>query len=97
MPRVVGIDPGTLSFDFCGLEDGRPFLASSLPAHVARDPALVLEQLTAALPLDLIAAPSGYGCRSSRSSRRPSASSPSLSWSALRTGGGLRRWARCVP
>jgi len=61
MPRVVGIDPGTLSFDFCGLEDGRPFLASSLPAHVARDPALVLEQLTAALPLDLIAAPSGYG------------------------------------
>src|SRR5262245_39027782 len=62
MPRVVGIDPGTLSFDLFGLDDGRPFLDESLAAaDVARPPALVVDRLRAASPLDLVVAPSGYG------------------------------------
>jgi predicted butyrate kinase (DUF1464 family) len=62
MPRVVGIDPGTLSFDLFGLHDGRPFLDESLaPADVARNPALLVDRLRAASPLDLVVAPSGYG------------------------------------
>jgi predicted butyrate kinase (DUF1464 family) len=61
MRRVVGIDPGTVTFDLCGLEDGRPFLASSEPSEATREPRRLVELLTAALPLDLIAAPSGYG------------------------------------
>jgi len=61
VPRVVGVDPGTISFDLCGLEDGRPFLDFSAPAEAARDPRYLVDRLVAALPLDLIAAPSGYG------------------------------------
>jgi predicted butyrate kinase (DUF1464 family) len=62
MPRVIGVDPGTLSFDLCGLDDGRVFLDVSISAEeAARTPALLVEHLTAAGPVDLIAAPSGYG------------------------------------
>ena len=62
MPRVVGIDPGTVSFDILGLQDGRVFLEHSVPsAEVARRPEALVEVLQAALPLDLIAGPSGYG------------------------------------
>jgi predicted butyrate kinase (DUF1464 family) len=60
--RVVGIDPGTQSVDLCGLADGRVFLAASVAAEDVRGaPAAVVDALSAALPLDLIAAPSGYG------------------------------------
>lgn len=62
MPRVVGIDPGTVSFDVLGLEDGEAFLDRSLStSEVARRPETLLGVLQAALPLDLIAGPSGYG------------------------------------
>jgi predicted butyrate kinase (DUF1464 family) len=62
MPRVIGVDPGSLSFDLCGLDDGRVFLDVSIAAEeAARSPALLVDYLTAALPVDLIAAPSGYG------------------------------------
>jgi predicted butyrate kinase (DUF1464 family) len=62
MPRVVGIDPGTVSFDVLGLEDGQAFLDRSLPtSEVARRPETLVGVLQAALPLDLIAGPSGYG------------------------------------
>jgi predicted butyrate kinase (DUF1464 family) len=62
MPRVVGVDPGTVSFDLCGLDDGRVFLEASVPTEdAARAPELLVERLLAAGPLDLIAAPSGYG------------------------------------
>ena len=62
MPRVVGVDPGTQSFDLCGLADGEVFLAESIAADDARRaPAALVARLEAAGPLDLIAAPSGYG------------------------------------
>ncbi len=62
MPRVIGIDPGTVTIDLCGLDDGRLFLDESLPtAEALRDPDELIARLEAAAPLDLIAGPSGYG------------------------------------
>ena len=62
MPRVVGIDPGTVSFDVVGLENGEAFLGRSIAtSEVARRPESLLGLLQEALPLDLIAGPSGYG------------------------------------
>lgn len=62
MARVIGIDPGTLSFDLCGLEDGRVFLDRSLPtADVIAKPQLLVDPLSGARPTELIAGPSGYG------------------------------------
>jgi predicted butyrate kinase (DUF1464 family) len=62
MPRVIGIDPGTISLDVCGLDDGRVFLDRSWPTSEAlANPSLLLDVLEAAAPLDLVAGPSGYG------------------------------------
>jgi len=62
MPRVIGIDPGTVSIDLCGLEDGRVFLDRTFPTTAAlADPAGFIAMLAAAGPLDLIVGPSGYG------------------------------------
>jgi predicted butyrate kinase (DUF1464 family) len=62
MPRVIGIDPGTVSIDLCGLDEGRVFLDRSWPtAEALADPARLILELEAAGPLDLVAGPSGYG------------------------------------
>jgi predicted butyrate kinase (DUF1464 family) len=62
MPRVIGIDPGTISIDICGLDDGRLFLDESLPtADALRDPAAFVQRLKDAGRIDLVAGPSGYG------------------------------------
>jgi predicted butyrate kinase (DUF1464 family) len=65
MTRVIGIDPGTLSIDLCGLDNGRVFLDRSLPTSEAlADPAALVALLDAAhrdAPIDLVAGPSGYG------------------------------------
>src|SRR5256885_3141290 len=62
MPRVIGIDPGTVSIDLCGLDDGRLFLDRSWPtAEALADPARFVAELEAAGPLDLVVGPSGYG------------------------------------
>jgi predicted butyrate kinase (DUF1464 family) len=65
VPRVIGIDPGTVSIDFCGLEDGAVFLDRSLPtAEALANPAVivgVLEEAHRTASLDLVAGPSGYG------------------------------------
>ena len=62
MPRVIGIDPGTISIDVCGIEDGRVFLDRSLPtAGALADPSTFVALLQDHAPLDLVVGPSGYG------------------------------------
>jgi predicted butyrate kinase (DUF1464 family) len=59
---VIGIDPGTISIDLCGLEDGRLFLDRSLPtADALADPSAFVALLRTHMPLDLVVGPSGYG------------------------------------
>src|SRR3954453_20833326 len=65
MPRVIGIDPGTVSVDLCGLDNGAVFLDRTLPtADALANPAVIIDILDAAhrtAPVDLVAGPSGYG------------------------------------
>jgi predicted butyrate kinase (DUF1464 family) len=62
LSRVAGIDPGTLSIDACGLEDGRLFLDATWPtAELQADPRPLIDALLAGGPVDLVAGPSGYG------------------------------------
>lgn len=62
MPRVVGIDPGTVSFDLCGLEDGDPSFVDSLPtSEVVDDPARLARAAGRHGPPDAVVGPSGYG------------------------------------
>jgi predicted butyrate kinase (DUF1464 family) len=62
MPRVVGVDPGTISIDVCGLDAGEPYLDRSIPtAEALADPAGFVALLRGESPPDLIAGPSGYG------------------------------------
>jgi predicted butyrate kinase (DUF1464 family) len=62
MPRVIGIDPGTVSIDLCGLDEGRVFLDESFPtAEALHDPDAFVARLRAAGQVDLIVGPSGYG------------------------------------
>jgi predicted butyrate kinase (DUF1464 family) len=60
--RTIGIDPGTVSIDVCGLEDGRVFLDRSFPtAQALENPSTLLAVLESAGDLDLVTGPSGYG------------------------------------
>src|SRR5688572_5359389 len=62
VPRVIGIDPGTVSIDVCGLDDGRLFVDETLPTREAlSDSGRFVARLESFLPLDLVAGPSGYG------------------------------------
>jgi predicted butyrate kinase (DUF1464 family) len=62
MPRVIGIDPGTVSLDVCGLVDGRVDLDLTLPTDEAlADPERFIATLTAGGRPDLVVGPSGYG------------------------------------
>ncbi|MBA3317212.1 MAG: DUF1464 family protein [Gemmatimonadales bacterium] len=62
MPRVVGIDAGTVSLDVCGLIDGRLSLDLTWPtADAIADPEGFIAGLSAAGEPDLVVAPSGYG------------------------------------
>lgn len=62
MARTVGIDPGTVTFDVCGLVDGEVFLDRSLPtAEIVREPESLISLLSEGGVPDLIAGPSGYG------------------------------------
>ncbi|EHR77696.1 hypothetical protein OCC_09746 [Thermococcus litoralis DSM 5473] len=59
--RIIGVDPGTKSFDIIGLEDGKIKLDLSFPSEVvAEEPSKIVRTLEE-FSADLIIGPSGYG------------------------------------
>ncbi len=61
MVRVIGIDPGTKSFDFCGLEDEKVILDVSISTEdIIKDPEL-LSNIIIKTGADLVVGPSGFG------------------------------------
>jgi predicted butyrate kinase (DUF1464 family) len=61
-PRVAGVDPGTVSFDVCVLDDGDVVLERSYSTEeVGADPAPLVETLVEHGPFDLVLGPAGYG------------------------------------
>ncbi len=62
MPRVAGIDPGTVSFDLCVLQDGEPVVEEVFETGaLSEDSAPLLGALGRHGPYDLVYGPSGYG------------------------------------
>lgn len=62
MPRVAGVDPGTVSFDLCVLQDGEPVVEQVFESRsLSDDSAPLLQALADHGPFDLIYGPSGYG------------------------------------
>jgi len=64
MVRVIGIDPGTKSFDFCGLDDEKIILDISISTgDIVKEPEL-LSNIIKETRADLVVGPSGFGIRS---------------------------------
>ena len=62
MIRAIGIDPGTFSFDVCGLEGDHVFLDRTIAsAELVANPEILIDILQRAAPVDMIVGPSGYG------------------------------------
>jgi predicted butyrate kinase (DUF1464 family) len=62
LTRVAGVDPGTLSFDVCALDDGDVVLERSFPTvEVGADPAPLVGALVEHGPFELVLGPAGYG------------------------------------
>jgi predicted butyrate kinase (DUF1464 family) len=62
MPRVAGIDPGTVSFDLCVLDDGEAVVEHVFETGpLSDDSGPLLDALARHGPYDLIYGPSGYG------------------------------------
>jgi predicted butyrate kinase (DUF1464 family) len=62
MPRVAGIDPGTVSFDLCVLLDGDPVVEQVFDTgSLSEDSGPLLGALERHGPYDLVYGPSGYG------------------------------------
>jgi len=60
--RVMGIDPGTGSFDFFGMDGTEIIVDATIPVpEVAENPNVLLEAVRSVYPLDMIVGPSGYG------------------------------------
>ena len=60
--RVIGIDPGTGSFDFFGMDKDEVILDTTVPVpEVAQNPEVLVDTARSAFPLDMIVGPSGYG------------------------------------
>jgi predicted butyrate kinase (DUF1464 family) len=62
MPRVAGVDPGTVSFDLCVLHHGEPVVEQVFATgSLSEDSGPLLEALARHGPYDLVYGPSGYG------------------------------------
>jgi predicted butyrate kinase (DUF1464 family) len=62
MPRVAGVDPGTVSFDLCVLQDGEPVVEQVFETDsLSDDGGPLLDALARHGPYDLVYGPSGYG------------------------------------
>jgi predicted butyrate kinase (DUF1464 family) len=62
LSRVAGVDPGTVSFDICVLDDGDVVVEQSFrTVDVGADPALLVDALVAHGPFELVLGPAGYG------------------------------------
>lgn len=62
MPRVAGVDPGTVSFDLCVLQDGETVVEQVFETgSLSADSAPLLDALARHGPFDLVYGPSGYG------------------------------------
>ncbi len=62
MVRVLGIDPGTRSFDLVVVEDGRVVWEHSIEtSRVAQEPESLMGAIREAGRVDAVAGPSGYG------------------------------------
>ncbi len=60
--RVIGIDPGTGSFDFFGMDGKDTVLDTTVPVpRVAENPKVLLDTIRSVSPLDMVVGPSGYG------------------------------------
>lgn len=62
MYRVIGVDPGSLSWDFFGLENNDILLDTSIPSkELIKDPEKALSIIKSVENIDLMVAPSGFG------------------------------------
>src|SRR5659263_646146 len=61
MVRAIGIDPGTKSFDFCGLDDEKIILDISISTKdIIKDPELI-SNIIQETKADFVVGPSGFG------------------------------------
>jgi predicted butyrate kinase (DUF1464 family) len=62
MPRVAGVDPGTVTFDLCVLEDGEAVVETVFESgSLSENPTPLLDALARHGPYDVVYGPSGYG------------------------------------
>jgi predicted butyrate kinase (DUF1464 family) len=62
LTRVAGVDPGTVSFDVCVLDDGEvTFERRFRTCDVGADPELLVKALVDHGPFELVLGPAGYG------------------------------------
>jgi len=60
--KVLGIDPGSLSWDFFGLEDNKIILDTSIPTkELVHEPQKAITIIKSVENIDLMVAPSGFG------------------------------------
>lgn len=62
MLRVIGVDPGTKSWDFFGLNENEIILDTSIPTkELIQEPQKAINIIKSIIDIDLIVAPSGFG------------------------------------